>query len=121
MVVNAFGAPTFQQFWQRWNPLFSYYLLYYCYGPLRRRGPRWLALVLTFASSGAVHDVGVGLLVGKWRPFFTGIFVGYALWVLAERGMGIYLSRPSWLRWAYHLAILCGTIGLGYLVLDRLG
>jgi len=61
MFVRSFGASTFADFWRYWNPVYGYYLQYYCYRPLRRFLPRPVAAVLTFAASDFfLHDLPFG-------------------------------------------------------------
>ncbi len=63
MFVLSFGAPSFREFWRYWNPVYGYFLFYYCYKPLRRTLPRAVCVVATFFVSGFVlHD----LLFGWW-------------------------------------------------------
>ncbi|MCB0636231.1 MAG: hypothetical protein KDC54_06420 [Lewinella sp.] len=113
MFRQSFMAPTFARFWQQWNPLFSYYLLYFCYLPLRplvKRGP---AVVLTFAATGAVHDLAASL---AWRELVficTPLFALFGGYLLVEAKLGWHLGGwPGWLRPAYHLLLMAGWYGL---------
>ena len=61
MLALSFGAGSFRDFWRYWNPVYGYYLLYYCYTPLGRILPRWLCVIITFACSGFfLHDFPFG-------------------------------------------------------------
>ncbi|MCC2615895.1 acyltransferase [Aestuariibacter halophilus] len=71
MLYRSLGASSFAGFWRYWNPIWGYYLGRYSYAPLRRWIPDAPALLLTFALSGAVHDLAVALLRGKWDLLFT--------------------------------------------------
>ena len=117
MLQYAFSAPTFRQFWQRWNPLFSYYLLFFGYANLKRALPRILAVPITFSLSGSVHDLAVGVLVGKWQLLFTGVFAGFGIWVMLEEWLGIRLPAGTdrW-RWLYHLGLMALILFSGHWV-----
>ena len=109
MTRQSFTAPTFRAFWQNWNPLWSYYLTYKVYAPLRNHLPDGLALLLTFSISGFLHDVAAMAVLG--RPFFlfTLLFSVFGLWVLAEAWSGYSLRKKSnWIRVMYHLILLVG-------------
>ncbi|MFY8272962.1 acyltransferase [Pseudoalteromonas sp. SSDWG2] len=68
MLKNAFGAPSFDIFWNYWNPIWGFYLSRYVMRPLNKYlyGP--IAFILTFTLSGALHDVAVSLV--KWEVVF---------------------------------------------------
>lgn len=110
MLRQAFFANSFGQFWQRWNPLFSYYLLYSCYRPLSNFLPRSVAVILTFAVSGAVHDLAASLAIRALSVQFTATFVAWGGVVVLEEGLRIR-SRglPLWMRPVYHLALIVGA------------
>jgi hypothetical protein len=55
VLVGPLLAPSFAGFWRRWNPVWGYYLLYWCYRPARRVLPRAAAVLVTFAASGLAH------------------------------------------------------------------
>jgi MBOAT, membrane-bound O-acyltransferase family len=109
MLVRAFGAPSFDQFWRSWNPVYGYYLYFHCYRPLRRVWPRWFCVCLTFAASGFfLHDLPFGWWIRLLRSFQTGHFpVPFVtLWFCLMGGLTV-LSRglrwnaghsPAWLR-----------------------
>lgn len=114
MLRRSLSAPTFGEFWRYWNPLFSYYLYYRCYRPLVRHLPRAPAVVLTFAVSGAVHDFFASLAMRDAFIFCTPVFAVFGLYVVAEEGLGFRLvAAPTWLRSAYHLALIIGTVWIG--------
>lgn len=64
MFKRSFGAKSFDMFWVHWNPIWSYYLNRYIYRPLNRIVHQYIAVILTFAISGFIHDL-VGLLIYK--------------------------------------------------------
>jgi len=107
MTRHSFTAPTFRTFWQNWNPLWSYYLTYKVYGPLRLHLPDGLAIVLTFALSGFLHDVAAMIVLGQGFFLFTCLFTMLGLWVLAEAWLGIsFRKNANWMRVMYHLILL---------------
>ena len=67
MLKNSFGAGSLSEFWVYWNPIWSYYLRYFIFLPLRNYLPNHAARVTTFLISGALHDVAVGLISGQWQ------------------------------------------------------
>ena len=113
MLVRAFGAGSFHQFWRFWNPVYGYYLYYRCYRPLRRHLPRWLCVLLTFALSGfLLHDLPSGWWVRLARALPAGRVPVVALWfslmgglTLLSRGLRLDASgRPLWVRVALNVA-----------------
>jgi len=113
MLRRSLSAPTFGGFWRYWNPLFSYYLYYRCYRPLVRFLPRAPSVVLTFAASGAVHDLFASLAVREPFVFCTPLFAVFGVYVVTEEGLGLKLEvAPAWLRAFYHLFLIVGTVWL---------
>lgn len=86
MLSRSLGASTFGNFWRYWNPIWSYYLSLYVMRPLSKWLPQWLAILMTFAVSGALHDLAVTLI--KWHLvfFFTPWFsvMGVAVLVTSK-------------------------------------
>ena len=117
MTRRAFGAASFAGFWRYWNPLFSYYLYYRCYRPLVRFLPRALAVVLTFAASGAVHDVFASLAKMRIFVLFTPVFAIFGLVVVAEETLGWSFSRlPVAARACLHAGLIAGTFAAGLFI-----
>jgi len=71
MIHRSLGAGTLALFWRYWNPVWGYYLSRYIYSPALKWLPSALALIVTFAVSGALHDFVISLI----RKEFTLIFV----------------------------------------------
>ncbi|OUS71268.1 acyltransferase [Pseudoalteromonas sp. A601] len=71
MLKRSFGAPSFYLFWRYWNPIWSYYLSRYVMKPTSSFLPHWCAVIITFAISGALHDLAVMLIKFKLLFFFT--------------------------------------------------
>jgi hypothetical protein len=113
MLCRSFGAGSFAEFWRYWNPLCAYYLSRYCYRPLRRRRvPRPLAIVATFAASGllihdlpfwwSIHVLGVGIAP---VPIFSVWFVAMAGFVIGGERLRLdYSARPPAARVALNVA-----------------
>ena len=57
MFFKPFVSSSYKSFWKYWNPTWGYYLLFYCYKPLKTVFPAWVALVITFLISGLFHDI----------------------------------------------------------------
>lgn len=106
MFGRSFGAGSFAGFWRYWNPVYAYYLDRFCYRPLRRRLPRPLAALATFACSGFfLHDLPFwwGVAVLKTRtlpiPFVALWFALMGGLMLVEERTGLdYSARPLCLR-----------------------
>ncbi len=88
---RAFGAGSSAQFWQHWNPIWSYYLWRYIYSPANRWLPRSIAVIIAFAVSGALHDLAIGLVGKGWQSFFT-------LWFVV---MGLFLLQTEYFKLSY--------------------
>jgi len=117
MFRRSFSAPSFAGFWRYWNPMFSYYLYYWCYKPLTRVLPRSLAVTLTFAVSGAVHDFFASLVVGRFFLLFAPVFAAFGVLVVVEEWMGSdFLWAPFWLRASIHSVVVGGTVAAGVLI-----
>lgn len=114
MSRRAFTAPSFGAFWRIWNPLFAYYLYRWCYAPFARSLPRSSAVILTFAVSGAIHDVFASLAVRGPYLLFTPVFAVFGGFVVIEERAGWSLRRwPRPLRVVFHGAVIAGCIAAG--------
>jgi hypothetical protein len=104
-------------FWRYWNPVWSYYLSYFCYRPLRRRVRRPLAVWLTFLVCGVVHDlpfvVGASLVGGVGRSFTLTVFFGLTgSLVLLTEHLGIrFAGSPNPAKWDAHGVVLFTCYG----------
>jgi hypothetical protein len=95
-----------------WNPVYGYFHLY-CYKPLRRLLPRWLAVWITFVACGFVlHDL-VGWIATRhlrW-PEMTLLFVILGLGVVLSEFLK--LNRfPFVIRVAANVAYVGGSWAL---------
>ena len=55
--TKPFKSNSLRKFWWYWNPGYGYFLLFYCYRPLRSLIPHSLALIITFLICGFFHDL----------------------------------------------------------------
>jgi hypothetical protein len=93
MLIRSFGAGSFGQFWQYWNPIFGYGLGKYVFSPLQRFLPSAVALVMTFIVSGGIHDL-VTMAIRRSTAFlFTPWF--FLLGVALTFIVGQWLARSS--------------------------
>ena len=97
MLARSFGAGTFAEFWQYWNPIWGYYLGKRIYSPLVRIVPAALALILTFGASGLIHDLVTMGVSRSITFFFTPWFFFLGIGVALGRAFKIDYSSQSWL------------------------
>ncbi len=112
MITTAFYAPSFRVFWQLWNPLWSYFLTYYLYKPLRQITTQYLAIILTFGASGFLHDCIGMIFLRKFSLPITLFFLHIGIAVVFEQKAIIkFYNISKGFRPAYHTAImiLCAT------------
>jgi GR25 family glycosyltransferase involved in LPS biosynthesis len=110
MLKRSLGASSFYLFWQYWNPIWAYYLSRKIMKPLSQLFPIWLAIIMTFAVSSALHDSAITLVKGKLTFFSTRWFSLMSLIVLATKTFGISYREHHWLIRAsinIALAALC--------------
>jgi len=115
MIKSSFFSKTFREFWTNWNPLWSYFLIFYSYKPMRKVISKAPALILTFVVSGFLHDLFVMLLLQKIYFLFSLIFLLIGIFTLTEQILKINLKGISkYLRPLYHcgIIIICTFIGL---------
>ncbi|WP_088211250.1 acyltransferase [Shewanella sp. Shew256] len=97
MLSRALGAKSFPIFWHYWNPIWGYYLSSNVMRPLSQFLPIWLAVLLTFLVSGALHDLAVALV--KWQAmfFFTPWFGIMGVIVIASNKYGLSYGALPWI------------------------
>ena len=95
--MRSFGAGTFSEFWQYWNPVYGYFLAYYIYAPLREICPRPMAVWLTFLTCGFVmHDLLGWVLARRVRaPEMTVLFSFLGALVLLSEWLHLDLSAHT--------------------------
>jgi len=114
---NALGAGNNADFWKYWNPIWGYYLAKFIYIPLGRHVPKWLATLASFAVSGALHDLAVGLLGIAWQSLFTCWFLVMGLFLIGARGLRIeYGQLPFLLRVGVNIATPVVCLGVTLLL-----
>jgi hypothetical protein len=96
MLKRSLGAGSFYLFWRYWNPIWGYYLSRYVMKPLIQFLPAWLAVFLTFAVSGAIHDMAVTVVKLEWTFFFTPWFMVMGLLALLTRKGGVSFHPFPW-------------------------
>jgi hypothetical protein len=97
MLKRSLGASSFYFFWQYWNPIWGYYLSCKVMKPLSQLLPIWLAVIMTFAVSGALHDLAITIVKWKLTFFFTPWFSLMGLIVLSTKKFGISYRDHHWL------------------------
>lgn len=65
--------------------------------PLSDFLPMWLAIIFTFAVSGALHDLAITLVKWEVTFFFTPWFSLMSLMVLATKKFDVSYSEHHWL------------------------
>ncbi len=98
--IKPFGARSFAEFWRIWNPVYSYYLYYFCYRPLSRMMPRPAAMMVTFITCGfLLHDIPAWLLTR--RVLAPGATLAFAMFGLgAVIGDRFEMDLSLWSTWS---------------------
>lgn len=113
MLTRSLGASSFYLFWRYWNPVWGYYLSRYVMKPSHKALPLWCAVIVTFAVSGALHDLAVSLVKLKPVFFFTPWFTVMAIAVLITQLANVQFTRaPWWLRALMNVSIIALCYGL---------
>jgi hypothetical protein len=117
--TRPFAATSLSAFWRYWNPGYGFYLLYYCYQPLRRLFPHSVSVLLTFAACGACHDIlflfPAAILRGDSipLPFMTSWFLIIGVGILVVDHLRIrFDALHSLLRVPIHAGFLFVTFYL---------
>lgn len=117
MLRRAFGAGAFPIFWHYWNPIWGFYLSRYVMKPLCRYLPPWLAVLMTFAVSGALHDLAVSLVKWQWTFVFTPWFLLMGVGVVLSKYYAVSYDAYPWLvRAALNLLMIAATLSLSIAV-----
>ncbi len=111
MLERSFGAASFAEFWQQWNPIWGYGLGRYVYAPLRQVLPLTVAFILTFAISGGLHDLATMLVSRSPAFLFTPWFMLLGIGAVLGRAVGVDMAkRPFWVRVSVNLAYLVACL-----------
>ena len=119
MFLKPFVSNSLRSFWNYWNPGYGYFLLFYCYKPLRNIFPDWISLIITFLVCGLLHDIlyivpitivdGLGFVF----PFITVWFLIMAIGILITEFLQIDFRKTNKIfRPLFHLGYLGGTFCL---------
>ena len=109
MLRRSFGAGSFAGFWQFWNPIWGYGLGRFVYSPLKRVLPRALAVIMTFAISGGIHDLAT--MAVRRSPAFL-----FTPWFFLL-GVGVVLGRLTRLDYSDHPWGVRAGINLAYVAI----
>ncbi|WP_184176705.1 MBOAT family O-acyltransferase [Rhabdobacter roseus] len=115
MFLKPFVSSSFRSFWKYWNPSWGFFLLYYCYKPIKTIFPHWVALMLTFLMSGLIHDMIyiLPMLMKEIKfifPFITVWFLIISIGILLSEYLRINFNKTSLLfRPIFHLGFLVST------------
>jgi hypothetical protein len=127
MLLKPFVSSSFRSFWKYWNPSWGYFLLFYCYKPVRAVFPDWVSLTITFLVSGLVHDMiyVVPMVMNNGEfvfPFITLWFLIIAFGILLTELLHIDFRKiKTTFRPILHLGYLVGTFLLTRLIDLSLG
>ena len=127
MVKKSFQAASFRQFWQYWNPVYSYFLAKYIYKPVKGMLPDSLAVLLTFTASGfLLHDLPIMIFVfsitGKLLSFpVTIYFLLLGLTVIIGEQFSLRFDNiNSKKRILIHTGVLIGLFLVSMLIQFRI-
>ncbi|MDQ9091045.1 acyltransferase [Pseudoalteromonas haloplanktis] len=110
MLERSLGAPSFYVFWRYWNPIWSYYLSRFVMKPIADFLPNWCAVLVTFAVSGALHDLAVMLIKWRFIYFFTPWFILMGGCALVSLQFKLSFPQLPWFaRAAINLIYIVGS------------
>ena len=115
MFFKPFVSSSYKSFWKYWNPTWGYYLLFYCYKPLKTVFPAWVALVITFLISGLFHDIIyiVPMMMKNVQfvfPFITVWFILISLGIILSEYLQLNFNKINLTdRPIFHLGYLVVT------------
>jgi hypothetical protein len=115
MFFKPFVSSSFRSFWKYWNPTWGYFLLFYCYKPIKTIFPHWVALIITFLISGLFHDIIyiIPMMMKEVKfvfPFITVWFFIISIGILLTEYLQIDLNKINLMvRPIFHLGYLIIT------------
>ncbi|MXP46881.1 acyltransferase [Altererythrobacter luteolus] len=122
MLGRSLGASSLAGFWRHWNPIWSYGLGRYILSPLQRVAPQWLALVVTFAVSGVLHDLVMMAIRKEIVLLFTPWFSIQGIAVVISSHFGWSFDTWPWpARAAMNLAYIIAGLALAFAARLNLG
>jgi hypothetical protein len=122
MFFKPFLSASFRSFWKYWNPTWGYFLLFYCYKPIKTIFPHWMALTITFLISGLFHDIIyiIPIMMKEVKfvfPFITVWFFIISIGILVTENLQINFNKINLMfRPIFHLAYLIITFILTRLI-----
>jgi len=112
-LYRSFGSASFAGFWRVWNPIWGFYLGRYVFLPLKSHVPAAIALLLTFAISGALHDLAVMAVRWHYLFFFTPWFFLMGLTVVISNRLEINYRKLNWYgRASINLFLIAGNLAV---------
>ena len=114
MFLKPFVSSSLKSFWKYWNPTWGYFLLFYCYEPIKKYFPAWVALITTFIVSGLAHDIIyiIPMMMKEVKfvfPFITVWFFIISIGILLTEYLHGNFKTNSMFRPIIHLGYLVGT------------
>lgn len=77
--------------------------------PAQRWVSKSISLLISFAVSGALHDLAIGLATGNWQVFFSIWFLFMGFFLLLSRKWDVTYSQfPFLIRMGINLVSLSG-------------
>lgn len=100
MFFKPFVSSSLKSFWKYWNPTWGYFLLFYCYKPIKTIFPAWVALITTFIVSGLAHDIIyiIPMMIKEVKfvfPFITVWFFIISIGILLSESLQINFKKIS--------------------------
>ncbi|MEM7360878.1 MAG: acyltransferase [Pseudomonadota bacterium] len=110
MLNRSLGAGSFSLFWRYWNPIWSYYLSKFVMRPAGTVLPTFLAVILTFVVSGAVHDLAVTLISREITFIITPWFLVIGLVVVLTDLLRLQYHTMAWpVRAVINTSLIVGS------------
>ncbi|WP_147439148.1 MBOAT family O-acyltransferase [Faecalibacter macacae] len=115
MFFKPFISSSLKSFWKFWNPTWGYFLLFYCYKPIKTIFPAWVALIATFIVSGLAHDIIyiIPMMIKEIKfvfPFITVWFFIISIGILLSEYLQINFRKTNLkFRPIFHLSYLIIT------------
>lgn len=115
MFFKPFVSSSFRSFWKYWNPSWGYFLLFYCYKPIKTIFPHWASLIITFLICGLLHDLIyiIPMMMNEVEfvfPFITVWFLIIIIGILLTEYLQIDFNKTNIkVRPIFHLSYLAGT------------
>lgn len=118
MLQNSLGAKSIQEFWLYWNPIWGFYLRFYCFKPLKKILPIGLARLFTFIVSGGLHDIAILAITGRLQLICTTAFliIGIVTHVSSKYRFNL-ASKPFGVRACVNTTHLLGSFMLAHQII----